>query len=173
MFDLLFAVAENLTNIQVPYMLSGSFAMSFYSVSRTTRDIDIVAYLQHKDVDNLLRVFEEYYAHRPTIEEEISRNGMFNIISYGTGFKIDFIVLKPDDYSQVAFGRRQLKYLDEKPLYVISIEDLVLAKLKWIQQLYSERQYADICNLMHNSDTDRDYLLYWKDKLNLNTFDTF
>jgi len=45
-FDLLFAVAENLTEIQVPYMLSGSFAMSFYSVSRTTRDIDIVAYLQ-------------------------------------------------------------------------------------------------------------------------------
>lgn len=173
MFDLLFAVAQNLTDIQVPYMLSGSFAMSFYSVSRATRDIDIVACLQQKDVDNLLRVFEEYYTHRPSIEEEISRSGMFNIISYETGFKIDFIVLKPDDYSQVAFGRRQLKYLDERPLYVIAIEDLVLAKLKWIQQLYSERQYADICNLMYNSDIDRNYLLYWKDKLKLNTFDLF
>jgi hypothetical protein len=98
---------------------------------------------------------------------------MFNIISYETGFKIDFIVLKPDDYSQVAFGRRQLKYLDERPLNVIAIEDLVLAKIKWIQQLYSERQYADICNLMYNSDIDRNYLLYWKDKLKLNTFDLF
>ncbi len=154
-------------------MLSGSIAMSFYSVSRTTRDIDIVAYLQEKDIDNLLHVFEGYYFHRPTIEDEISKKGMFNIISNETGFKIDFIILKRDEYSLVAFNRRQLLNLGNVALYVISIEDLIIAKLKWIQQLYSERQFTDIQNLMLNETIDQHYLLSWRDKLKLNTFNLF
>ena len=123
-------------------MLSGSVAMSFYPLSRTTMNIDIVAYLRQKDIDSLVLAFEGYYFHRPTIEDEISRRGMFNIISNDTGFKIDFIILKQDEYSQVAFGRRQPLKFNNEPLYVISIEDLVIAKLKWIQQLYSEHNLS-------------------------------
>jgi len=154
-------------------MLSGSVAMSFYSVSRTTRDIDIVAYLRDIDIDNLLLAFQGYYFHRPTIEDEIDRKGIFNIISNETGFKIDFIVLRMDEYSQVAFSRRQLMRLDDAEYYVIAIEDLIIAKLKWIQQLYSERQFTDIQNLMPNQKIDREYLLFWIDKLRLNTFNLF
>ena len=171
--NLLQTVSQKLAAIEVPYMLSGSIAMSFYAVSRNTRDIDIVAYLMEKDIDNLLHVFEGYYFHRRTIEDEIDRKGMFNIISNETGFKIDFIVLKPDEYSQEAFKRRRLLSLENVPLYVISIEDLIIAKLKWIQQLYSERQFSDIQNLMLNKTVDQTYLLFWKDKLRLNTFNLF
>lgn len=173
LFDLLRTTAQKLTDIEVPYMLSGSIAMSFYSVSRTTRDIDIVAYLQETDIDNLLLVFKGYYFHRQTVEEEIDRKGIFNIISNETGFKIDFIVLRHDEYSQIAFSRRQLMSLDGYEYYVISIEDLIIAKLKWIQQLYSERQYTDVKNLLPNQTIDRDYLLLWINKLRLNTFNLF
>jgi hypothetical protein len=172
-FDLLKTTAQKLTDINVPYMLSGSVAMSFYSVSRTTRDIDIVAYLRDTDIDNLLLAFQGYYFHRLTIEDEIDKKGIFNIISNDTGFKIDFIVLRLDEYSQVAFSRRQLMRLDDAEYYVIAIEDLIIAKLKWIQQLYSERQFTDIQNLMPNQKIDREYLLFWIDKLRLNTFNLF
>jgi hypothetical protein len=171
--DLLLTVAKKLTDIAVPYMLSGSFAMSFYAVSRTTRDIDIVAFLQEKDVDNLLLAFDGYYFHRPTIEKEIDRKGMFNIISNNSGYKIDFIILKQDDYSQLAFSRRQLQPLVGEMVYVISIEDLIIAKLKWIQQLFSERQIVDIQNLLRTPTIDHDYLLFWTSKLRLNTFELF
>ena len=173
MFDLLQIVTEKLTSIQVPYMLSGSVAMSFYSVSRTTRDIDIVAYLKADDIDNLLSAFEGYYFHRESVQEEITRKGLFNIISNENGFKIDFIVLKEDEYSQTAFGRRKLRDFIGIEAEVISIEDLILAKLKWIQQLYSERQFEDVKNLLMNDAVDRDYLNFWKTKLNLNTFNLF
>jgi hypothetical protein len=123
MFDLLRSTAQKLADIGVPYMLSGSMAMSFYSVSRFTRDIDIVAYLQETDIDNLLLVFDGDYYHRPTIKEEIDRKGIFNIISNETGFKLDFIVLKQDEYSQVAFSRRRLMRLNDAEYSVIAIED--------------------------------------------------
>lgn len=173
LLSLLHTTTNKLAAIQVPYMLSGSIAMSFYAVSRTTRDIDIVAYLHQTDVDNLLHAFEGYYFHRSTIEDEINRFGMFNIISNDSGYKIDFIVLKPDEYSQIAFSRRLLLSLGNTELYVISIEDLIIAKLKWIQELYSERQFTDIQNLMRNQTADRNYLLFWKNKLKLNTFNLF
>jgi len=171
--NLLATAARKLEAIQVPYMLSGSIALGFYTVSRTTRDIDIVAYLMEKDIDNLLHVFEGYYFHRPTVEYEINRKGMFNIISNETGFKIDFIVLKPDEYSQVAFKRKKLLNLEDVPLYVIAIEVLIIAKLKWIQQLYSERHFTDIENLLLNETIDQTYLLFWRDNLKLNTFGLF
>ena len=98
---------------------------------------------------------------------------MFNIISNNSGYKIDFIILKQDEYSQLAFARRQHMPLAGEMVYVISIEDLVIAKLKWIQQLYSERQIADIQNLLRVQNIDHGYLLYWKSKLRLNTFELF
>jgi hypothetical protein len=173
MFELLEIVADKLNSIQVPYMVSGSVAMSFYSVSRTTRDIDIVAYLQVEDVDKLLSAFEGYYFHRESIKDEINRKGFFNIISNDNGFKIDFIVLKTDEYSQTAFSRRKLRDFIGIEADVISIEDLILAKTKWIQQLYSERQFEDVKVLLKNDTVDMDYLNYWKDKLRLDTFDLY
>jgi len=173
MFELLRIVTDKLDAIQVPYMVSGSVAMSFYSVSRTTRDIDIVTYLQLDDIDKLLSAFEGYYFHRESIKEEINRKGLFNIISNENGFKIDFIVLKPDEYSQTAFKRRSLRDFIGIEAEVISIEDLILAKTKWIQQLYSERQFEDIQILLDTDAIDMDYLVYWKDKLRLNTFNLF
>ena len=154
-------------------MLSGSVAMSFYSVSRTTRDIDVVTYLQVEDVDKLLSAFEGYYFHRESVKDEIARKGFFNIISNDNGLKIDFIVLKTDEYSRTAFGRRIQRHFIGIEADVISIDDLILTKTKWIQDRYSERQFEDIKVLLKNDVVDMDYLMHWKDKLRLNTFDLF
>lgn len=55
--------------------------------------------------------------------------------------------------------------------WLISVEDLILAKLLWIQDLYSERQAEDIRNLLIDNETvDRVYLLEWIADLSLNTF---
>jgi len=95
---------------------------------------------------------------------------MFNIIDFETGFKIDFILRKETEYGRVAFQRRKL--IDEfgTKVYVIAIEDLIIAKLQWIQQLQSEKQMDDIKNLLENSDIDKEYLTGWIRKLKINTF---
>ncbi len=118
----LYEVVKKLNFIQVPYMLSGSLAMGFYTVSRSTYDIDIVIHLNESDIDNLEKVFENDYFYKPTVIEEVKSKGMFNIISNTSGFKIDFILLKDDAYSKLAFANRVLLTDFGNPIHVISTE---------------------------------------------------
>ena len=95
---------------------------------------------------------------------------MFNIIDNETGFKIDFFIRKDNEYSEVAFGRRlRLDDFGEE-VWVISIEDLILAKPIWIQEIFSDRQANDIGNLLKNPEIDTRYLHYWAGHLKINTF---
>ncbi len=164
-------IASQLEAQQLTYMLSGSLAMGYYTVARMTRDIDVVIHLQHHQVDNFMALFEGSYIHGPTVVDEVSRRGMFNVIDQTTGVKIDFIVMKSDTYSQLAMKRRKSFMEVGGVVWVIAIEDLVIAKLQWIQVLFSERQAQDIESLLRNPNLDHAYLREWVNRLKLTTFD--
>lgn len=174
MLDFLEKITDKLDLIQLPYMLSGSLAMGFYAVQRTTRDVDLVIEMQENEIQRLVNLFKEgYYCSEPAIREAIVTNSMFNVIDTSTGFKIDFILRKNSIYDKNAFDRRKMLGFSElttKKFWVISIEDLIIAKIRWIQDLVSERQLEDIQNLLLNPVVDRNYLKYWIKELNLNTY---
>ena len=54
-------VCQSLEKIDVPYMLTGSFAANFYAVPRMTRDIDIVVEILSPDIDKFCRTFQDVY----------------------------------------------------------------------------------------------------------------
>ena len=165
-------VCQELESRNIAYMLSGSVAMGAYSVSRLTRDIDIVIELADWQIDSFSQIFaKDFYFHRPSVEEEVQRRGMFNVIDDVTGFKIDFIVRKDTPFQQSEFSRRQKVMIWDIDCWLISLEDLILAKLIWIQDLFSERQSEDIRNLLIDNDNlDRSYLSEWVKALSLNTY---
>lgn len=172
-FKLLQFMSEVLNKNKIHYMLAGSMAMNFYAVSRATRDIDIVVNLQQKDVDTFLGELENFYYNKDTIVQEIRRKGMFNIIDNTSGFKVDIMILKDTKYNLQAFERRQ-NYDDLGfEVYVTSLEDLIIAKIQWIQQLFSDRQASDILMLLQNPNKDMSYIKKWCKHLELNTFDFF
>ncbi len=171
--DLLQRVCKSLDDSNIPYMISGSIALNIYSIPRMTRDIDIVIELIDKRVDEFITLFPDSYFNKDTIKEEIKRQGMFNIIDHHTGFKIDFILRKDTDYFKQAFEKRQrIKEMDIE-LWVIRLDDLIIAKIIWIQQYQSEKQMVDIENLLLNPTKDLVYIKNWCDKLNLKTFNLF
>ena len=95
---------------------------------------------------------------------------MFNIIDHKTGFKIDFIVRKKTDYFNLAFRQRErIKELNTE-LWVIGLNDLIIAKIIWIQDLKSGKQVNDIENLLLNPDKDISYIKKWCETLNLETY---
>lgn len=153
---------------QIPYMLSGSVAMSLYVVPITTRDMDFVVHLKPDDVDKLPIHFKQgYYCDREAIQEAVKRKTMFTIIEHATQFKADFMILKDSQYRQTEFFRRiQVGFLGT-PVFAVSVEDLLLSKLIWIQEMHSGRQMEDSKTLAELKTLDWAYLRHWIEKLDL------
>jgi len=168
--ELFLKVAQRLNNLGIPYMLSGSIAMGFYTIPRMTRDIDIVVEMQENDVAAFLKNFGDFYFHEPSILEEVKRRGMFNLIDFQTNYKVDFIIRKLSEYALTAFSRRNKINQNDNYFWLIAIEDLIIAKLIWIQDVFSERQANDVSNLLRNPDIDYTYLHEWCSKLDLQTY---
>jgi hypothetical protein len=171
--ELLKRISTALDKAEIPYMISGSVALITYTIPRMTRDIDIVIELRRKDIPVFCKIFQNnaYYLDEQTVIEEVNRHGMFNVIDFKTGYKIDFMVKKDTLYRKTEFDRRIRKQVLGCDTWLVSIEDLILSKLIWIQELQSERQMTDIRNLLTHPDIDDIYLTGWIYELNLNTFD--
>lgn len=169
--ELLKRVCNALDDNDFLYMISGSIALNIYAIPRMTRDIDIVIELPLDRIDEFVELFPNCYLEKLTIKEEVKRLGLFNIIDHETGFKLDFIPRKETEYFRLAFERRvRVKELDTE-LWIISLEDLIIAKIIWIQTYQSEKQMQDIENLLLNPDKDMKYINKWCLDLELETFD--
>ena len=96
---LLKQVTQSLNENKIPYMLSGSVAMNIYTIPRMTRDIDIVINLKLEDIEMFAKIFKDgFYLYKEGIETEIKRRGMFNVIDFDSGLKIDFIIRKNTNF---------------------------------------------------------------------------
>jgi hypothetical protein len=156
---------------EIPYMLTGSVAMSIYIVPRATKDMDFVAALKKEDIDKIAARFgKEYYCDRDAMADALRRKMLFNIIDTSTGFKADFIPLNQTAYEQTKFSRRRETDFLGSSIYVISPEDLIVSKLVWIQQLQSAQQIVDIENLLAIENLDQAYISHWVNALHLTTF---
>ena len=155
-------------------MISGSLALNVYCIPRMTMDIDIVIELDPDNLNDFLEIFSRgYYLNEDTIKQEIKRKGMFNIIDHRSGLKIDFIIRKDTEYRKLEFSRRIRKLVDDIPVWMVSVEDLIISKLDWIQQLQSDKQINDIKMMLALPGIDRNYLISWSEKLKLDTFNLF
>ncbi|MEI9911274.1 MAG: hypothetical protein WDO71_17390 [Bacteroidota bacterium] len=153
-------------------MLSGSVAMSTYTVPRFTRDFDFIVHLKPHDTLLLTAFFKDgYYCDEDSIRDAINNKGLFNIIDHKSNYKADFVILKDEPYRQEEFSRRrQIDFLDMK-IYLVSPEDLLLSKIIWIQELQSSLQAEDIKILSQINNLDWDYIHHWIRVLKLVTFD--
>ena len=169
--NLLRIITQTLESQHIPYMLSGSLALTLYAIPRATRDIDIIVELQDKHVNEFTEAIRgQFYFHEPTIKEEIKRHGMFNIIHLESSYKVDFIIRSNEPFEILKFRRRQQIDYSGLKIWVITLEDLLISKLIWIQQIESELQKRDIVSLLENPDADLTYVKKWCKELHLKTY---
>ncbi|HEY4212194.1 MAG TPA: hypothetical protein VGM84_11980 [Steroidobacteraceae bacterium] len=70
--DVLRTISERLESAQVPFMLTGSFALGYYSKPRMTRDLDFVVALMEQHVPSLVAAFSsDFY-----IDEDDARSAV-------------------------------------------------------------------------------------------------
>ena len=167
--EVLKIVTQRLNKADIPYMISGSIAANYYAVPRMTRDIDIVIELKQGDIDRFTGLFgHDFYVNQEMIINEVLREGMFNLIHNQYIFKIDFIIKKSSEYQQTAFSRRKEILIEGRPMWYITVEDLVISKLMWAKDSHSEMQLRDVRNLIETAkDLDVQYMEYWLRQLGL------
>ncbi|MFH1196827.1 MAG: hypothetical protein V1720_14090 [bacterium] len=142
-------------------MLTGSMAMIYYAIPRMTRDIDIVIELSKFNMNNFIDEFTtDFYLSEHAINDAVNKEFLFNLIHLESSFKIDFIIRKNTQYRIEEFANRKKITINNFDLYIVSKEDLIISKLEWIRQYFSELQIKDVNNLLH-TDCDRNYLNRW------------
>ena len=165
--DVLRDAAARLERASIPYMLTGSIALSYYAEPRMTRDIDIVVELSGRDAKSVTALFApDYYVAEADVGTAIAAGGMFNVLHLDKVVKLDFIVRKDTPYRRHEFGRRQRVRLPGFDVWIVSREDLILSKLAWASESRSEMQFRDVQSLLAGG-ADRTYLEHWASELSL------
>ncbi|MEM6854690.1 MAG: nucleotidyltransferase [Planctomycetota bacterium] len=162
-------VTTSLEEAGIPYMVTGSLASSIHGEPRTTQDIDIVISPTTSTLTKFLNDFaeERFYVSPDAAHTALQQRGMFNIIEFSSGWKIDLIVRKNRGFSLEEFERRLETEFEGMPLTIASPEDVILAKLEWAKAAGSTRQLDDVKSILRTlgNDLDRAYIERWVDEL--------
>lgn len=169
--DIFRRIIQALGRAGIPYMLTGSFASSYHGVPRATQDIDLVIAPSAAQLRNLVHLLPatEYYVNEETALDALARESQFNVIDFSTGWKIDFIIRKSRAFSRAEFDRRSAVDLFGLELFIVSAEDVLLAKLEWAKTGQSVRQLEDCANLIRVrwGELERPYVEHWVAQLGL------
>lgn len=166
-------ITDLLESLEVPYVIGGSVASIFHGMVRTTMDADIVADLEPKHVVPLVSaVKDQFYVDEKTLMQAIERRSSVNLIHLETMFKVDIFVPKERPFDQQQLARRipeKFKADSDKTIWLLSAEDVILAKLDWFRLggEVSERQWRDILGVLktQQSSVDIAYLQKWAREL--------
>jgi hypothetical protein len=162
--DVLRSVCERLEAAQIPYMLTGSYALAFYTTPRMTRDLDLVISLAEEEVDAVVKVFEaDFYIDADHVRSAVRSQKQFNLMHFASGIKVDLIIRKASEYRQVEFARRRQVSFAGVTTWIVTREDLLLSKLDWAKDSGSELQQRDARSLIDT--VDRAYVEQWARRL--------
>ena len=169
--DALFRVLDALETLEIPYMVVGSFASTFWGRPRTTHDADLVVQIPQGKGRELARLLApDFYAPEFVIEEAVLKRDQFNVIHREQAFKVDLWLLKDVAYDRERFRRRLLGLLFDREVWITSPEDVILSKLQWYQMASgSDRQFQDVLEVyeIQESFLEHNYLDRWARSLGL------
>jgi hypothetical protein len=167
--ELLGAAVRALEAEGIPYMLTGSLASSFHGEPRSTRDIDFVIDPGAAALDRFVARLsaQGLYVDPGAAHSALEDRGQFNAIA--DDLKIDFVVRKDRPFSIAEFDRRTRVRIQDTEAEMVTVEDLILAKLAWAADTGSDQQLRDVAGMIEvaGPDLDRAYVQQWAAKLGL------
>ena len=171
--EVLFQVVSVLEELNIAYVVVGSFASAARGIYRATNDVDIIADIQPDQVQALLDALQGgFYLDDQAVRRAVASHRSFNAIHFDSTFKVDFFVARSDEFSGQQLARRELESLTPdaaRQVYVATAEDTLLAKLRWYRRggEVSERQWSDVAGIVkvQGGQLDLVYLREWADRL--------
>lgn len=136
-------VLDRLDRLGGRWYLTGSWALALYAEPRMTRDIDVVLEITAPDYESRIRpAFERDFLVNDPID--LGGRWMGGLIHRVELVRVDLIFGRADAWARAAMDRRQrVDHPTLGPVWVLTAEDLVLAKLEWSEGT-SELQLRDV-----------------------------
>lgn len=163
--QLLCRITKILEKLDVPYLVTGGFAVAVLAKPRYTADIDIVIELVPQKLQQLakelLTIDKAVYVSEEAMKEAIEHKGEFNFIHPQTGLKVDFWAKR---YPFERFEKAIVKKIDGQKINFISPEDLILSKLIWYKEGQGAKQLEDIKSILEIAKPDLKYTKNWSSK---------
>ena len=156
---------------KIPYMITGAWSVIFYARPRASHDIDFVIEAKKEDTQKVKKTFEKlsskFLVQSDQIEDAIFNNSNFNILHLPTMLKLDFFLLKNDEFNKTRFLRKKRKRILNQYMYIASPEDTILKKLLWYKDTKIEKHLIDAAFVyqIQNENLDKSYLSKWAKKL--------
>ena len=150
-------------------MLTGSMASNAWGIPRTTHDLDFVIQLPPSQVSSFAATFPApvYFVDEGMIRSAYQPPHQFNVIHIPSALKVDFWILKPDEFEYEMFRRKVKDSWMGETVWIATAEDVILHKLYWNSLTPSERQLGDVAGVVHvqGEKLDRAYLRSWAAEL--------
>jgi hypothetical protein len=160
------AVVEALDDLQVPYMLVGSFSSSAYGIPRSSKDADFVIELGERPITALAARLGPQFRLDPQMTIETVTMTTRHIVRVpDVPFTVEFFRLSDDPHDQERFRRRQRQRLLAHEVVLPTPEDVVITKLRWSLQGRRSKDLDDVRDVIavQGQHLDWDYVHRWCD----------
>ncbi len=163
--DVAAAVLDALNQVQASYLMVGALSSNLYGIPRNTNDADFVFAAATTDVSAIAAVLGAGFRLDPQLSFESITMTLRRVITHiETGFLIEFFELSDDPHDQMRFRRRQQMPFLNRRIFVPTVEDVIVAKLRWSKHVRRSKDIDDVKNILVVQDManiDLPYIRTW------------
>jgi hypothetical protein len=160
-------VIDVLEALAIPHMITGSFASNVYGVPRATGDADFVVQLVDVSVRAIADALGDAFRLDPQMSFEAVTMTTRHVLQVaGTPFKIELFHLSDDAHDRERFQRRRRTSLSSRQPWLISPEDSIITKLRWVSREKRSKDWDDIRDVVavQGERIDWGYVYSWCDR---------
>ncbi len=163
--DVAAEVIDLLNSRNVGYMLVGSLSTNLYGIPRNTNDADFVLSPQTMDAATISSLLGTAYRLDPQSSfESITLTSRRVITHQETGFLMEFFDLSDDAHDRERFNRRVSISFLNRSVYVPTVEDVIITKLRWAISGKRAKDISDVKSVLsvqQPRNLDLNYLRHW------------
>jgi hypothetical protein len=161
------AVIDALDALRIPYMMVGSFSSNFYGIPRATYDVDFVVELEGAAISALARHLRPQFQLDPQMTfETVAATRRYVLQLADSPFSAELFLLSDDAHDQERFARRVRVQAGARDVFVPTVEDVVVTKLRWSHSGRRTKDIDDVRNVIaiQGERIDWAYVNSWCDR---------
>jgi hypothetical protein len=157
------ALLASLDAAAIPYLLTGSLASNFHGVPRSTRDADIVVALPSGGLERLAQVLPPALTLDAQGAFETVTGTMRHVVRLQDSvFVLELFLLSDDPHDAERFTRRLRVRAFGRDIWVPTVEDVIVTKLRWAAGGRRSKDLEDVRNVVAvSTGVDWPYVRHW------------